>query len=180
MARNGGLAMRETLTTARLSLRRFTPADTARVVEIQSNWNVTRMLRLAGYPPTFDDIGAWLIEHQAEWAAGTGYRFAVLLDDRLIGACDVDGVADGAGDLGYWYDEPFWGRGFAFEAARAVLDFARDDVGLTRLTSGHAADNPASGRVLTKLGFRKAGEGVRRSRSRGEDIAQWRYVLDRL
>jgi RimJ/RimL family protein N-acetyltransferase len=54
------------LRTNRLLLRRFTAADSARVCEIQSNWKVTRMLRMASYPPTIEAIGTWLSEHEGE------------------------------------------------------------------------------------------------------------------
>ncbi len=79
------------LRTPRLCLRRFTVADAVRVCEIQSNWNVARMLRLASYPPTVESIGAWLAEHEAEWLSGKAFRFAVLFNGHLIGCSDVDG-----------------------------------------------------------------------------------------
>jgi RimJ/RimL family protein N-acetyltransferase len=66
---------------------------------------------------------------------------------------DIDGIAEREGTLGYWLDRAAWGCGYAFEAAHAVTRFAFEDVGLTCLKAGHADDNPASGRILTKLGF---------------------------
>jgi len=60
-----------------------------------------------------------------------------------------------------------------------VVAFAFRDVGLTRLPSGHAADNPASGNVLLKLGFRPLAATRRPSRSRGEDILHQSYLLTR-
>jgi hypothetical protein len=107
------------LQTSRLLLRRFTVADAARVCEIQSNWNVARMLRIASYPPSVESIVAWLAEHEAEWLSGKAYRFAVLFDGHLTGCCDVDEIQGNTGELGYWYDEPYWGRGFASEASGA-------------------------------------------------------------
>ena len=167
------------LRTSRLSLRRFTKADAPRVHEIQSNWNVARMLRLASYPPELDAIGDWLDSHAAEWERGVAYRFAVTLDDHLIGCADVDEIADGCGDLGYWLDEGFWGEGLASEAAASVLRFALHVLELVRLRSGHATDNPASGRVLEKLGFRFVGETTKWSRPRGQQIVHRGYVIER-
>jgi ribosomal-protein-alanine N-acetyltransferase len=163
------------LKTSRLLLRRFGEDDVTRVCEIQSNWNVTRMLRLAGFPPDPELMRAWVLGHRQEWERGTAYRFAVLLDAYLIGCADIDEIADGGGDLGYWLDQTYWGRGLASEAAGAVLRFALDDLKLARLRSGHAADNPASGRVLEKLGFRLAGETRKWSHSRGEEIVHRSY-----
>lgn len=70
----------------------------------------------------------------------------------------VGGIAIGlrpgeAPELGYWLARPFWGRGIATEAGRALIAHARDSLRLKRLAAGHFLDNPASGRVLAKLGF---------------------------
>lgn len=170
---------RKTLLTARLTLRPFELEDAARAVEIQSNWNVTRMLRMAPWPSTLPLMRDWLATHAAEWRAGTGYRFAIVHRGRLIGCADVDEIGGGQGVIGYWLDEAAWGRGFASEAARAVIDFAFDQLGLERLRSGHAADNPASGHVLQKLGFRRCGELRAWSRSRQAEIEQLHYDLGR-
>lgn len=168
-----------TLRTARLTLRPFAVADAERVLEIQSNWNVTRMLRMAPSPQTLDLTRAWLGSHAGERRSGQGYRFAVTLEGRIIGCADVDEIADGAGVIGYWLDEAAWGRGFATEAASAVVDFAFQRLGLERLASGRAADNDASGQVLEKLGFRRVGEGLVWSRPRQAEIRQLWYELPR-
>jgi RimJ/RimL family protein N-acetyltransferase len=90
----------------------------------------------------------------------------------MIGVIDVD-----EGSLGYWIDRSAWGQGYAYEAASAVVRFARERVGLLKLTAGRAYDNPASGRILCKLGFRSVDVVPRFSRPRGETIMQHRYVL---
>ena len=171
--------MRSILTTARLRLRPFIAADAPRMAEIQGTWNVTRMLRMAPWPPRTDAMASWISTMAGEWQEGTAYRFAVDVEGRLAGACDVDGIAAGTGDLGYWFDEPYWGCGIAREAARAVVDFSFDDLDLECLTSGHAADNPASGRVLLSLGFRHTGDGEVFSTPRGEMIKQRWYRVER-
>ncbi len=75
---------------------------------------------------------------------------------RLIGgiAIDPDGETH---QLGYWLTPDAWGRGLATEAGEAVIAMARHALGLRRLGAFHFVDNPASGRVLTKLGFRPTG-----------------------
>ena len=170
---------RKQLTTPRLVLRPFEIADSPRVLEIQSNWNVTRMLRMAPWPPTQALTEAWLREHVVEWREGSGYRFAVVREGRLIGCTDVDEIENGEGVIGYWFEEPAWGNGFAQEAAQAVIEFAFGQLGLQRLRSGHAFDNPASGLVLRKLGFKSTGETRVWSRPRGEEITQLTYALGR-
>jgi RimJ/RimL family protein N-acetyltransferase len=80
---------------------------------------------------------------------------------RLVGAVAISPDEDGH-ELGYWIARPYWGLGFATEAAQALLDAARGSLKLAPIHSGHFVDNPASGRVLRKLGFRATGRAVRR------------------
>jgi [ribosomal protein S5]-alanine N-acetyltransferase len=167
------------LTTERLSLRPTQASDADRAFEIQSDWQVTRMLRMASFPPDREEIRTWFADHPRQWIAGQACRFAVELDGRFIGLMDIDAIGDGAGELGYWFEQAAWGNGYASEAARAVVSFALDEVGLRRLRSGHAVDNIASQNVLRKLGFRPLDIVQRPSRSRGEEIMQRRYILER-
>lgn len=85
---------------------------------------------------------------------------------RLIGGVGI-AERDGALELGYWIVPSHWGRGYATEAARAVVAAARDSLRIDRLVSGHFTDNPASGAVLRKLGFEATGEEVRDCRAAG-------------
>ncbi len=158
-------------------LRATEPSDAVRAFEIQSNWNVTRNLRMAGYPPDLADIVSWFALHTDDWRSGSAYRFAILCDNRMLGVVDVDGIRDGDGSIGYWLEEAAWGRGYAGEAARAIVRFAFEDIGLRSLRSGHAADNTSSGRVLLKLGFEHTGDTMVPSRARGEGILQRSYSL---
>lgn len=166
-----------TLTTDRLALRPTTPADAQRAFEIQSDWDVTRMLRMAQFPPDADDMAGWFGEHRQEWIAGTAFRFAIERQGRMIGLVDLDEIDGEEGELGYWLEKPSWGQGYAFEAAQAVVAFAFEQIGLARLKTGHAADNPASGKVLLKLGFRPEKAMRKPSRSRGEEILHQSYSL---
>lgn len=89
---------------------------------------------------------------------------------RLVGGCGLSADADGAPELGYWIARPYWGLGFATEASRALLQAARA-AGITGIGAMHFADNPASGNVLRKLGFRFTGRmGRRHSLARGCDV----------
>lgn len=97
---------------------------------------------------------------------------------RLVGGVGLH--QDGEDfELGYWIARPYWGLGFATEAARAVVDIARHTLKRTRIVSGHFVDNPASGRVLSKLGFRPTGKIVARmSRARGYTVPTKLFALD--
>jgi len=165
------------MTTDRLLLRPTRGADADRAFDIQSDWDVTRMLRMASFPPDRGEIRRWFADHRRQWTAGEAYRFAVERQGRLIGIVDVDEIARGEGEFGYWFEQASWGQGYAFEAAQAVVRFAFDELRLSRLRSGHAIDNIASGKVLLKLGFCPLDTVERESRSRGARIVHRRYVL---
>jgi RimJ/RimL family protein N-acetyltransferase len=89
---------------------------------------------------------------------------------ELIGECGLARRPSGAVELGYWIARPYWGRGFAMEACTALIDIART-LGLASLEGSHFLDNPASARVLEKLGFEPLGLiAPRHSCARGADV----------
>lgn len=97
---------------------------------------------------------------------------------QLIGCT---GLADhnGEAELGYWLAREAWGQGYATEAGRAVVEMARHSARLPRLVSGHFVDNPASGKVLVKLGFRPTGETeMRECVARGIEVPCRLFTLD--
>jgi RimJ/RimL family protein N-acetyltransferase len=97
---------------------------------------------------------------------------------RLIGGIGLHDLG-GEIEIGYWLARDTWGLGYATEAGRAVVSMARHSLRLSRLVSGHFVDNPASGRVLTKLGFRPTGQTVpRESKARGTAVPCKLYELD--
>ena len=158
-------------------LRPTSAEDADRVFAIQSDWTVTVMLRMASFPPVYRELSDWFADHRREWLAGEAHRFAVQLGGWMVGVVDIDNIHGDEGELGYWFERLAWGHGYASEAARAVVGFAFDEVGLSRLAAGHAVDNPASGRVLTRLGFRALDTVEVFSRSRGRTIGHRRYLL---
>ncbi|WP_336978221.1 GNAT family N-acetyltransferase [Altererythrobacter fulvus] len=95
----------------------------------------------------------------------------------IIGSCGLHEEEHGL-EIGYWIARDWWGRGFATEAARAVLSIA-SSLGHRRVHSCHAVDNPASGRVLRKAGFVPTGR-VRtiHSLGRGADLSAIEFVTE--
>ena len=79
----------------------------------------------------------------------------------LIGACGFGRRPSGAIELGYWIARRHWNRGFATEAGRALVEIAHT-LRLSQLEASHFVDNPASGRVLEKLGFSPTGLSTER------------------
>jgi RimJ/RimL family protein N-acetyltransferase len=89
---------------------------------------------------------------------------------RLVGSCGLGRRPSGAVELGYWIARSHWGRGIATEACTALVDIART-LGLPSLEGSHFTDNPASGRVLAKLGFEPVGiVAPRMSCARGKEV----------
>jgi len=98
---------------------------------------------------------------------------------RLVGGIGIHPDDAGNNELGYWLTPNAWGRGYATEAGHGVIRMARESLRLRKLVSGHFVDNPASGKVLRKLGFRPTGRVVPRySRARGENAACATFELD--
>lgn len=153
--------MTKELKTERLTLRTLTLADATRFSLLSSDPGVARMTR--GIPSPNPPIAAegWILLRAARAPLGVEENFAIVLaDEGLIGAVGAfRGECGGktGWEIGYWIGRPFWGRGFATEAVGALLDYMRRRA-MTPIHACHFADNPASGRVLEKLGFTPFGE----------------------
>ena len=103
----------------------------------------------------------------------------ITLDDEPIGACGLSQFEGPAPDLGYWLGAPYWGHGYATEAARAVIDHAFTELGYDALQAGARVTNPASRRVLEKCGFQWTGVGLYRIRALASSAPIDRFRLDR-
>jgi len=156
--------------TPRLLLRPGWIEDAPALATAIGEEAIVRNLARVPYPYEETDAHAFL-------AMGEDARLPRLLvfartlgAPRLIGGCGLHLEADGDVALGYWIARPHWGLGYATEAARAVLALGRT-LGHRRIVAGHFTDNPASGHVLRKLGFRPTGRVVpRRSLARGGEV----------
>ena len=145
-----------TLHTARLHLRPFCDADADNLYALHRNATV---LRYWDSPPWTDPARAdrFLATCRQLADDGTGARLAVqrLDDGTFLGWCSLSRFDPDhrSASLGYCYDEPAWGHGFATEAARALLGWAFDTLDLNRVQAETDTRNLASARVLEKLGF---------------------------
>lgn len=165
------------LLTERLVLRPTVPDDVERALEIRSDREVARNLASATIPPDTQKMTDWFAGHAQEWREGSAYRFAITLEDRLIGVCDIFDIADGEGEIGYWLDRAVWGRGYGLEAARRLVQFGVEDLGLTSLLAGCADDNAGSSAIIRRLGFARLDDVRIFSTSRQEEITQRRFQL---
>ena len=170
--------MRLLIETPRLTLRPFEAADARRIAYLAGDYDVARMCGRVPSPYSLAHAEEWVASHDQLRQRGQEYPFAVTLErDGLIGSCGVTrlpGIA--AWEIGYWFGVPYWGQGFASEAARAVMDWAGVELDATSFTAGHFFDNPASGAVLRKLGFVQADKGELFGLARGGKAPVERYV----
>lgn len=154
--------------TQRLTLRPGWPEDAPALTAAIAHEAVAFRLARLPWPYTIDHARAWLAQ---ESRSGEVSRVILAHDGgeaRLVGGIGIHPDGD-AHEIGYWLTPDAWGRGYATEAARAMLGIARYAMGLKRLTSGHFIDNPASGRVLAKLGFHPTGVVSRHCLAQGVD-----------
>lgn len=153
--------MQFTIQTRRLALRRYEEADAARVAYLAGDYDVARMCGRIPHPYPIAAAYAFFDMLARSGEAGKEHAFAVTLPiDGVIGACGLSRIGEPGSatwELGYWYGMPYWGLGYASEAARALMDWGRDQLGAKVFVAGHFADNPASGNVLRKLGFVQTG-----------------------
>ena len=153
--------------TKRLTLRPAWPEDAAAIARAIGHEAVVRMLAKAPWPYCLADAEAFTARRDQAGEAS----FLILSHEceypRLVGGIGL-APDDYGHELGYWLAPDAWGRGYATEAGQAVVAIARHALGLKRLHSGHFLDNPASGRVLHKLGFRPTG-AVKGRYSAGRD-----------
>lgn len=168
-----------TLQTDRLSLRPFRLADARAVQAHCGNWNIARMLARVPHPYGLELATGWIESHAVDWRRGIEATFCIEVDGAAVGAIGLRLTAPATYELGYWLGEPWWGRGFATEAARRAVRFAFEELGAENLTSGHYRDNSASGRVLEKCGFRYTDDGMVPCEARGEVVAHRNYEYRR-
>jgi [ribosomal protein S5]-alanine N-acetyltransferase len=157
------------ISTERLHLRSVTPQDSGRITEVVADPRVHRML--ARVPPgqTKAQTLAWIMTHDRGRAEDIDHVYAITKNGVLIGVTGAHRAStDLPFEIGYWLAPEAWGQGFVTEASAALIRWLETRKGARALVSGHFADNPASGRVLAKLGFLPSGRDKMFCAGRGE------------
>ncbi|HEY9880868.1 MAG TPA: GNAT family N-acetyltransferase [Leptolyngbyaceae cyanobacterium] len=162
MSLSGLATSQPTLYTERLILRPFTLADAPTVQHLAGEREIAARTLAIPHPYPDGLAAAWIRTHPKEFAAGAAVNFAItLIDNTLCGAIGLGLFPENRlAELGYWIGKPYWGNGYCTEAAKAILEFGFKDLNLNRVQSTHYTDNPASGRVMQKIGM--SYEGCRR------------------
>jgi RimJ/RimL family protein N-acetyltransferase len=161
--------------TERLLLRPGWAEDAPALARAIGEEAIARNLSRVPFPYAVQDAEAFLAMPPAPLRP----TFLIFLRDRpeLVGGIGLHGET--VPEIGYWIARPFQGHGMATEAGRAVVALADESLRLSRLVACHAIDNPASGRVLGKLGFQPTG-GLDKlsSLARGEQMDVRLYSRD--
>jgi RimJ/RimL family protein N-acetyltransferase len=163
------------LATARLVLRAPRRSDVKAIASFANDRRIAANTARIPHP--------YGIEDAEQFIAAVNKRegeacFVIMLECAPIGVCSVDLREDGP-EVGYWLGVPYWGRGFATEAVRALIDHAFGDLGHETLISGARVNNPASRRVLEKCGFQWTGVRLSRIRAINSAAPIDRFRLDR-
>jgi len=149
-----------TLTTARLILRPFTLDDAPMVKALAGAWEIAEMT--AHIPHPYEDGVAeqWISTHQGAFDQGQGITWAITrkADSALVGAIGLTIDKENlCAELGYWIGVPYWRQGYCTEAAQEMLRYGFEVLALNRIHARHLTKNPASGRVMQKIGMAHEG-----------------------
>jgi RimJ/RimL family protein N-acetyltransferase len=163
------------LATARLVLRAPRRGDVKAIATLVNDRRIAANTARIPHPYAIEDAEQFI---DAVNKREGEVCFVVTLDGAPIGICSVDLREDGP-EIGYWLGVAYWGRGFATEAVRALIDHAFGDLDHETLISGARVNNPASRRVLEKCGFQWTGVQLTRIRAINSAAPIDRFRLDR-
>ena len=151
--------MQPEIVTERLLLRPLKAADVAQLVALAGNKKVADTTATIPHPYHEEDA-LFIIQAAKEGhRSGVFHAFAICYASTFLGVVSLKRSSEVpcSAELGYWIGVPFWGNGFATEAAQSMLDYAFNDLGLQCVRAKLLCRNTASGRVLRKLGMKCAG-----------------------
>ncbi len=151
------------LKTPDLNLRLFTKEDAEFVAISCSDIKIYKTTLAIPRPYTTKHALDWISMHEENFLNDKYYEFAIEIAQtgELIGCIGLSNLsAHDSGELGYWIVPKHWGKGYATQAAKEVLRFAFDEKGYNRVFASFFAINPASGKVMEKIGMKY--EGTRR------------------
>lgn len=161
--------------TKRLWLRPLRREDACRIAELGGDWDVASMTARMPYPYTIAAAYQWID------GLDPGEKvYGIETDGELIGVTGFLPTPDrSSAEVGYWIGKHYWGKGFATEAAHAVITHCFRYEGFRKITCGHFVDNPASARVIEKLGFQPTGKNETWCEARRLNAVALRYELTR-
>ena len=159
--------------TDRLILRKaISEQEKISLVSQIGDWEVVKWLANAPYPYTDDDLEDYLLISDSNQ-----FDLNIFMGKQLIGRVGLTLDGDNYYDLGYWIGKDYWGKGYATEASKKLLEYVLDKLDLLKIKSGYFVGNSASGNVLKKLGFKEVGVEKRYSVSNKKEMDLMLVVL---
>ena len=151
--------MRDEIRTERLVLRPLTLEDAPAFSKLAGDYDIAKMTGTIPHPFPLYSAEFKIMYLRRQKQRSLAYPYAITYNGgELMGVMDLFRSApDAALEIGYWIGKAYWGQGLSTEAAKAIIQEARDTLGVSALMAGAFADNPASLRVLEKLGFKPTG-----------------------
>lgn len=152
--------MRDEIKTERLVLRQLQLSDAKAFSVLAGDYDISKMTGSIPHPFPLYSAEFKIMYMRQQKKRGLAYPYAITRDGgALIGVMDLfRNTPDAVLEIGYWIGKPYWGQGLSTEAARVIMQEAQNRLGVKALMAGAYTDNPASLRVLEKLGFRPTGE----------------------
>jgi RimJ/RimL family protein N-acetyltransferase len=165
------------LETKRLVLRAPLLVDAKAVAALANDRRIAENTARIPHPYRIADGESWIANAKTEPEQET--YLITLADETVIGSCAFDMREGPAPEIGYWLGARYWGKGYATEAVRALIDHAFTNLGHQALQSSVRVTNPQSRRVLEKCGFQWTGVGLCRIRALGSSVPVDRFRLER-
>ena len=165
------------LETERLVLRAPRFEDTRAIVAVANDRRIAEMTANLPHPYAEKDAENWIAN---AWTS-QDHPFLITLktNGALIGATGFVMPEIGDPEIGYWLGTCFWSKGYATEAARAVVDHLFSNRGAEAIAARARVVNPASRRVIEKCGFQWSGAGLTRSRVLASSVPVDKFRLER-
>ena len=164
------------LETERLVLRAPQLGDVKAVAMLANDRRIAENTARIPHPYRATDAESWIVGAAADLEGET--FLITLANGSVIGGCGFD-MRDGMAEIGYWLGARYWGKGYATEAVRAMIDHVFDDTDAEAIQAAARVTNPASRRVLEKCGFQWSSAGLLRIRALSSSAPIDRFRLDR-
>lgn len=140
--------------TERLILSQLKEKDIPFIVEFLKHRIYSDLTSNIPYPYTENDAKLWIKMAQEAFDDKTGFTFGIRnKEEQIIGAIGLHDRDDDKAELGYWIGIPYWNKGYVTEAAKAIVDFGFKELGFNKIYATHFLHNPASGKIMEKIGM---------------------------
>ncbi|TQM19081.1 RimJ/RimL family protein N-acetyltransferase [Chryseobacterium aquifrigidense] len=164
--------------TERLVLSQLEERDIPFIVEYLQHRIFSDLTSNIPYPYVENDARSWVKMSKEAFDNNAGYTFAIRnKEDQIIGAIGLHDRDDDKAELGYWIGIPYWNKGYVTEAAEAIVNFGLNEMKFNKIFATHFLHNPASGRIMEKIGMEQEAILKQEMKKDGEYFDIVRYCI---